>query len=64
MISKKMEEKFEGSKCYFNAKISEHVENLTKVFNNVLNDLQNKTTKQIQKETKSHCKHLKSETKC
>ena len=63
MISRKMEEKFEESKFNFNAKISEHVENLTKVFNNFLNDLQKKT-KQIQTEIKSHCKHLKSETKC
>ena len=58
-----MEEKFEESKFCFNAKISEHVENLTKVFNNFLNYLQKKT-KQIQTEIKSHCTHLKFETKC
>ena len=34
---------------------------MTKVFNNVLNDLRKEITKQIQNEIKSHCKHLKSE---
>ena len=55
-----MEEKFEELKCYFNAKMSEGEENLTKVFN-VLNDLQKETTKEIQNEIKSHSKHLESE---
>ena len=55
-----MEEKFEELKCYFNAKISEQEENLTKVFNNVLNDLR-EGIKQIQNEIKSHCRHLESE---
>ena len=32
-----------------------------KVFNNVLNDLREEITKQIQNETKSHCKPLESE---
>ena len=60
MITRKMEEKFEELKCYFNAKMSEQEENLTKVLN-VLNDLREETTKQIQNEIKSHCKHLESE---
>ena len=34
---------------------------MTKVFNNVLNDLCKEITKQIQNEIKSRCKHLKSE---
>ena len=58
MITRKMAEKFEELKCYFNAKMSE---NLTKVFNNVLNDLRKEITKQIQNEIKSHCKYLESE---
>ena len=56
-----MEKKFEELKCYFTAKMSEQEENLTKVFNNVLNDLRKEITKQIQNEIKSHCKHLESE---
>ena len=60
MITRKMEEKFEELKCYFNAKMSEQEENLTKVLN-VLNDLREETTKQIQNEIKSHFKHLESE---
>ena len=61
MITRKMEEKFEELKCYLNAKMSEQEGNLTKVFNNVLNDLREEITKQIQNETKSHCKPLESE---
>ena len=34
---------------------------MTKVFNNILNDLQKEITKQIQNEAKSQCKHLESE---
>ena len=56
-----MEETFEELKYYFNAKMSEQGENLTKVFNDVLNDLREEITKQIQNEMKSHCKHLESE---
>ena len=36
-------------------------ENLTKVFNNILNDLRKEIAKQIQNKIKSHCKHLESE---
>ena len=56
-----MEEKFDELKCCFTAKMSEQEENLTKVFNNVLNDLGKEITKQIQNKIKSHCKHLESE---
>ena len=61
MIIRKMEEKFEELKCYFDAKISEQEENLTQVFNNVLNDLRKEITKEIQNEIKSNFKHLESE---
>ena len=47
MITRKIEQKFEELKCYFNAEMSEQEENLTKVLNNVLNDLQKEITKQI-----------------
>ena len=53
-----MEEKFEELKCYFNVKMSEQEEDLTKVLNNLLIDPQKEITKQIQIEIKSHCKHL------
>ena len=56
-----MEETFEELRCYFNAEVIEQGENLTKVFNDVLNDLREEITKQIQNEMKSHCKHLESE---
>ena len=41
--------------------MSEQEENLTKIFNNVLNYLRKEITKQIQNEIKSHCKYLESE---
>ena len=43
MITRKMEEKFEELKCYFNAKMSEQEENLMKVFN-ASNDLREEIT--------------------
>ena len=62
MITRKMEGKFDELKCYINAKMSEQDENLTKVFN-VLNDLREEITKQIQNEIKSvgteEIKHIK-----
>ena len=39
MITRKMEEKFEELKYYFNTKMFEQEENLAKVFNNALNNL-------------------------
>ena len=38
MVTRKMEYNFEQIKCYFNAKISDQEEKLTKVLNNVLNE--------------------------
>ena len=38
MVTRKMEYNFEQIKCYFNAKISDQEEKLTKVSNNVLNE--------------------------
>ena len=58
MITRRMEEKFQELKCYFNAKMSEQGEDLTKILNNLLIDPQKEITKQIQIEIKSHCIHL------
>ena len=41
--------------------MSEQEENLTKVLDNVWNDLQKEINKQIQNEIKSHCKYFESE---
>ena len=38
MVTRKMEYNFEQVKCYFNAKISDQEEKLTKLLNNVLNE--------------------------
>ena len=40
-----MEKKNEELNCYFNVKMSEQEENLTKVFSNVLNDVRKEITK-------------------
>ena len=40
-----MQEKNEELNCYFNFKMSEQEENLTKVFSNVLNDARKEITK-------------------
>ena len=61
MITRNMEEILEKLKCYLNTKVWEQEENLSKVFNTVLNDLRKEITKQIQNEVKDHCKHLKFE---
>ena len=58
MFTRRMEGKFQELKCYFNAKMSEQGEDLTKILNNLLIDPQKEITKQSQIEIKSHCKHL------
>ena len=61
MITKKMEEKFEELKRYFNTKMLKQEESLMKILNNILNDLRKEITKQIQNEVKFQCKYLEYE---
>ena len=63
MVTRKIEEKFEKLKCYFNAKMSEQEENLMKVFN-VLNDLREEITNNFKMKLKVTASTWNLKTKC
>ena len=63
MITRRMKDKLEELKSYFNTKFSKHEENLTKTFNNFVADLKKEITKEIQHEVSKQCKQLDSENK-
>ena len=63
MITRRMEDKSEELKSYFNTKFNEQEESLTKTFNNIIADLKKKITKEIQREVSKQCKQLDSENK-
>ena len=63
MISRKMEDKLEEFKSYFNTKFNEQEESLTKAFNNIIADLKKEITKEIQHEVSKQCKQLTFENK-
>ena len=63
MISRKMEDKLEEFKSYFNTKFNEQEESLTKAFNNIIADLKKEITKEIQHEVSKQCKQLAFENK-
>ena len=61
MITRRMEDKLEELKSYFNTKFSEQEESLTQTFNNVIADLKKEIIKEIQHEVSKQCKQLDSE---
>ena len=63
MITTRMEDKLEELKSYFNTKFNEQEESLTKTFNNIIADLKNNITKEIQYEVSKQFKQLDSENK-
>ena len=63
MITRRMEDKLEELKSYFNTKFNEQEESLTKTFNNIIADLKNDITKEIQYEVSKQFKQLDSENK-
>ena len=63
MITRRMEDKLEELKSYFNTKFNEQEESLTKTFNNINADLNKEITKEIQHEVLKQCKQLDSENK-
>ena len=63
MIARRMEDKLEELKSYFNTKFNEQEESLTKTFNNIIADLKKEVTKEILHEVSKHCKQLDSENK-
>ena len=63
MITRRMEDKLEELKSYFNTKFSEQEESLTQTFNNIIADLKKEITKEIQHKVSKQCKQLDSENK-
>ena len=63
MITRRIEDKLEELKSYFNTKFNEQEESLTKTFNNIIADLKKEITKEIQHEVSKQCKQLDSENK-
>ena len=59
MITRKMEEKLDELKRYFNTKLTEQEENLTAVFNNLLNNFRKEISKEVKNEVNKQCKHIK-----
>ena len=45
MITRRMDDKLEELKSYFNTKFNEQAENLTKTFNDIIADLKKEITK-------------------
>ena len=63
MITRRMEDKLEGLKSYFNTKFNEQEESLMKTFNNIIDDLKKEITEDIQHEVSKQRKQLDSENK-
>ena len=63
MMTRRMEDKLEDLKPYFNTKFNEQEESLTKTFNNIIADFKKEITKEIQHEVWKQCKQLDSENK-
>ena len=56
MITRRMEDKLEELKPFFNTKFNEQEESLTKTFNNIIADLKREITKEVQHEVSKQCK--------
>ena len=63
MITRRMEDKLEELKSYFNTKSNEQEESLTKTFNKIIADLKKEITKEIKHEVWKQFKQLDSENK-
>ena len=63
MITRRMEDKLEELKSYFNTKFNKLEESQTKTFNNIVADLKKEITKEIQHEVSKQSKQLDFENK-
>ena len=63
MLTRRMDDKLEELKAYFNSKFNRQEEKLTKTFNNIIDDLKKEITIQIQNEVSKQCKEIGSESK-
>ena len=58
-----MDDKLGELKAYFNTKVNEQEEKLTRTFNNIIDDLKKEITVQIQNEVSKRCKEIDSKNK-
>ena len=63
MLTRKMENKIEELKCFFNSKLQQQEETLTKIFHALIADLKNEISQEIKKEVTKQCTELESENK-
>ena len=56
MITRRMEDKLEDLKSYFNTEFNEQEESLTKTFNNTVADLKKDISKGMQHKVSKQCK--------
>ena len=58
MITRRIGGKLAELKAHFNIKFNEQEKNLTKTFNNIIDDLKKEITVQIQNEVSKRCKEI------
>ena len=58
MITRRIGDKLAELKAHFNTKFNEQEKNLTKTFNNIIDDLKKEITVQIQNEVSKRCKEI------
>ena len=63
MITRRMDDKLEELKTYFNSKFNKQEEKLTKIFNSIIDDLTKEITIQIQNKDSKRCKEIESGSK-
>ena len=63
MLTRKMENKIEELKCFFNSKLQQQEETLTKIFHALIADLKKGISQEIQKEVTKQCRELETENK-
>ena len=63
MLTRKIEDKFEELKSYFNDKLVQQEERITKTFNDLINDLKKEMKIEIKAEVNKQCEKLSSENK-
>ena len=60
MLTRKMENKIEELKSFFNSKLQQQEEALTKIFHALIADLKKEISHEIQKEVTKQCRELES----
>ena len=63
MITRRMDDKLQELKTYFNLKFNKQEKKFTKTFNDIIYDLKEKIAVQIQNKFSKRCKEIESENK-